>query len=341
MTNSFITPNDYAIHVVEKRMTIDALIIVLYNAPTEKTFNHFKFVNSHLVDGFVKPGQIVLISPINSQKCTEFEQQFQKYADEVDKKLRELDEREREILAKRYELLSNVAKYNGMLLGVANNSWTSHVTQVKTILTDLETAYVNSYNRHGSLKNSHFLQKRKLMFTRLDTALSRFAQPTLGGGLAPGNIRQNLGLSSKSMIHHWKSQGGAAQSIPHFAENYKTVANMAKNLKRVGYVGIALTGVEASANIVKACTEGNTQACTKAKYVESGKAIGAVGGGILGGAVATWATCSIVFGLPSSGTSFFWCAVVAGGSGGYAGGKYGGEYGGSKGEVLYEANGIK
>ncbi len=37
----------------------------------------------------------------------------------------------------------------------------------------------------------------------------------------------------------------------------------------------------------------------------------------------------------------FWCAVVAGGSGGYVGGKYGGEYGGSKGEVLYEANGIK
>ncbi|CAM4425405.1 hypothetical protein [Pseudoalteromonas ostreae] len=51
---------------------------------------------------------------------------------------------------------------------------------------------------------------------------------------------------------------------------------MAKNLKRVGYVGIALTGVEASANIVKACSEGNTQACTKSKYVESGKAVGAV-----------------------------------------------------------------
>lgn len=66
MTNSFVTPNDYAIHVVEKRMTIDALIIVLYNAPTEKTFTHFKFVNSHLVEGFAKPGQIVLISPTNS-----------------------------------------------------------------------------------------------------------------------------------------------------------------------------------------------------------------------------------------------------------------------------------
>ncbi|WP_283710542.1 hypothetical protein [Pseudoalteromonas prydzensis] len=222
-----------------------------------------------------------------------------------------------------------------MLLGVANNSWTSHVTQVKTILTDLETAYVNSYNRHGSLKNSHFLQKRKLMFTRLDTALSRFAQPTLGGGLAPGNIRQNLGLSSKSMIHHWKSQGGAAQSIPHFAENYKTVANMAKNLKRVGYVGIALTGVEASANIVKACTEGNTQACSKAKYVESGKAVGAVIGGGVGGYAASYGTCTLVFSIPSGGTSALWCTIVAGAIGGYLGGTALADFGGSVGERIY------
>lgn len=336
MTNSFITPNDYAIHVVEKRMTIDALVIVLYNAPKEKTFNHFKFVNSHLVGGFVKPGQIVLISPTNSQECTEFEQQFQKYADEVDKKLRELDEREREILAKRYELLSNAAKYNGMLLGVANNSWTTHVTQVKTILTDLETAYVNSFNRHGSLKNSQFLQRRNLMFTRLDTALSRFAQPTLGGSLAAGNIRQNLGLSSKSMIHHWKSQGGTAQSIPHFAENYKTVANMAKNLKRVGYVGIALTGVEASANIVKACTEGNTQACTKSNYVESGKAVGAVIGGAGGGFLATWGVCTLAFSIPSGGTSALWCGIVAGSAGGIGGAAVLSKYASSGGELIYE-----
>ncbi|WP_404340189.1 hypothetical protein [Pseudoalteromonas mariniglutinosa] len=47
MTNSFITPSDYAIHVVEKRMTIDALVIVLYNAPTEKTLNELVMLGLH------------------------------------------------------------------------------------------------------------------------------------------------------------------------------------------------------------------------------------------------------------------------------------------------------
>ncbi|MEI8664774.1 hypothetical protein P4S81_07420 [Pseudoalteromonas sp. B28] len=54
MTDQFLVPNDYAIHIVEKRMSIDALIIALYNTPSEKTFKHFKFVNSHIVDGYAK-----------------------------------------------------------------------------------------------------------------------------------------------------------------------------------------------------------------------------------------------------------------------------------------------
>lgn len=336
MTDQFLVPNDYAIHIVEKRMSIDALIIALYNTPSEKTFKHFKFVNSHIVDGYAKPGQIVLISPINTMECTELEQQFQASALEVDKKLRELDEHEKEILSKRYELLSNVAKYNGLYLGIANNSWNSHVEQVKVILKELEKTYVNQYNAHGNLNNQQFFHRRKLLFTRLDTALSRFAQPALGGNLVAGDIRRNLGLSSKSMIHHWQQQGGMAKSIPEFAQNYKTVANMAKNLKRVGYVGIALTGVEASANIVKACTEGNEQACAKAKYVETGKAAGAIGGGIVSGGLATWGVCSVAFGLPSGGTSLLWCGIVVGGGGGYLGGKYFSEKGDKLGGVLYE-----
>ncbi|MBQ4797611.1 hypothetical protein J8L73_00395 [Pseudoalteromonas sp. MMG006] len=336
MIDQFLVPNDYAIHIVEKRMSIDALIIALYNTPSEKTFKHFKFVNSHIVDGYAKPGQIVLISPINTMECTELEQQFQASALEVDKKLRELDEHEKEILSKRYELLSNVAKYNGLYFGVANNSWNSHVGQVKAILKELEKTYVNQYNAHGNLNNQQFFHRRKLLFTRLDTALSRFAQPALGGSLVAGDIRRNLGLSSKSMIHHWQQQGGMAKSIPEFAQNYKTVANMAKNLKRVGYVGIALTGVEASANIVKACTEGNEQACTKAKYVETGKAGGAVLGGAALGYLGSYTLCSVVFGLPSGGTSLLWCGIVAGGTGGVLGGFGGGHAGGVAGELIYE-----
>jgi hypothetical protein len=116
---------------------------------------------------------------------------------------------------------------------------------------------------------------------------------------------------------------------------------MAKNLKRVGYVGIALTGIDAAANIQKACTVGDDAACSKSRYTETSKAGSSIGGGIGGGLLSSWAVCTIAFGLPSGGTSAFWCAVVAGSAGGYAGGKYGGKFGEFVGEEIYISTGTK
>ncbi|GAB1623043.1 hypothetical protein AAOGI_30930 [Agarivorans albus] len=335
------TVHDKAIHIVEKSMTIDQLVMIMYNSPEKIVYDHFRMVNSHLKNDKVEVGQIVLLSPASSNQCTREEADFLEIARAVDKTLLKLDSSERKILASRYELLSNVASYNGLLLGVSNTTWNAHTTQVKNILKELERSYVSSYNSTGNLNNQSFFAKRKMHFQRLNTALGRFGQPTLGSNLVPGDIRSNLGLSNKSIVHQWKSQPGKATTIPNFAKNYDTVAKMARNLKRVGYVGIALTGVNAVSNIQKACTVGDEVTCSKAKYSNAMKATGSIGGGITGGFVATWATCSLIFGLPSGGTSFFWCSVVAGAAGGYAGGKYAGDRGQELGEELYKWNGIK
>ncbi|WP_411994537.1 hypothetical protein [Agarivorans sp. DSG3-1] len=329
------------IHIVEKSMAIDQLIMIMYNSPKPIVYDHFRMVNSHLKNDMVQVGQIVLLSPASSSQCTQEEVDFLVIAQAVDKTLLKLDNSERKILADRYELLANVASYNGLLLGISNTTWNAHTTQVKNVLKDIERTYVSSYNSTGNLNNQSFFTKRNIHFQRLNSALSRFGQPTLGGKLVSGDIRSNLGLSSKSIVHHWNAQPGKANAIPNFAKNYDTVAKMARNLKRVGYVGIALTGVDAVSNIRKACTVSDTATCSKAKYSNVMKATGSIGGGMAGGFVATWATCSLIFGLPSSGTSFFWCSVVAGAAGGYAGGKYAGAQGEEFGEELYRWNGVK
>ncbi|MCG6202853.1 hypothetical protein, partial [Psychromonas antarctica] len=223
----------------------------------------------------------------------------------------------------------------------SNTTWNAHTSQVKSILKDLERSYVNSYNSTGNLNNQSFFTRRKVYFQRLDNALSRFGQPAMGGKLLSGDVRSNLGLSSKSIVHQWSKQPGNVTTIPNFAKNYETVAKMSRNLKRVGYVGIALTGVDAVANIQKACSVGDDAQCRKAKYTQTGKAGASVVGGIGGGMFATWATCSLVFGLPSAGTSTFWCAVVAGTAGGYVGAEAGGYVGNKGGEFLYRTNSIK
>ena len=330
-----------ALHIVEKQLHVDQLIMILYNSPVQATYNHFKSVNSHLKDGIARVGQIVLLSPENPQECTLEEVEFLNVAEAVDQELLKLSNAEKEILAKRYEFLSSVASYNGLLLGVSNTTWKAHTTQVENILKELERTYVASYKSTGNLNNTSFFAQRKILFTRLNTALSRFGQPVLGGKLFAGDIRSNLGLSKKSIIHQWNKNPGSVSTIPDFKKNYTTVAGMAKNLKRVGYVGIALTGFDAAANIQQACTVGDDTACSKSKHTQSGKATGSILGGGISGSIAAWATCSVVFGLPTGGSSFFWCAVVAGASGGYAGGAYGGKFGEYVGEEVYISTGTK
>ena len=330
-----------AIHIVEKQMPVDQLIMIMYNSPSENTYKHFKMVNSHIKNGIVQVGQVVLLSPADVQACTIEEAEFLKVAKAVDLTLLKLSNSEKQLLVNRYEFFSNIASYNGLLLGVSNTAWKAHTAQVKSILKEIERTYVASYKSTGNLHNRNFFTQRKIQFTRLDAALSRFSQPALGGKLVSGDIRSNLGLSSKSIIHQWSKQGSNITTIPNFHKNYAAVAEMSRNLKRVGHLGIALTGVDAVANIQKACTVSDTATCNKAKYTETGKAGASVIGGIGGGMVATWATCTLVFGVPTGGTSAFWCAVVAGSAGGYAGGKYGGEFGGFLGEELYMSKGVK
>lgn len=57
-----------------------------------------------------------------------------------------------------------------------------------------------------------------------------------------------------------------------------------------------------------------------------------------GGFLATWAVYTLAFGLPSGGTSAFWCAIAAGATGGYVGGSLGGRGGESLGEFICRVN---
>lgn len=93
------------------------------------------------------------------------------------------------------------------------------------------------------------------------------------------------------------------------------------------------------ANIAEACTSSpDSQRCNKTKFAETGRVAGSVGGGMLGGSAAAYATCNLLFGLETAGTSLLWCAVVAGAAGSYAGSTYGGDLGEATGQVIYEVN---
>ncbi|MEE1673735.1 hypothetical protein SNR37_003162 [Agarivorans aestuarii] len=332
-------PDEYVFHIVEELTPLDSLISKLYQAPSEVTIQHFINVNRHIIGGVAQVGQVVLISPANSNQCTLEEEFFYQEALKIEKIRKNMSQEERKALAQHYQTLENIAKYNGLLLGNSNNVWKAHVSQVKLILKELDNLYVNDLKAKGKLKSPAFLVKRNQLLARLDKALNRVAQPKIGAGLLAGNLKSNLGLSTKSIVHQWRKVGTVADSMPQLSKQYQQIAKTAGNLKRVGYLGIALAGVEATANIAQACQQDDKEACNKSKYVETGGAVGGVLGGAGGGSLATWGVCTIIFGLPSSGTSFFWCAIAAGGAGGVIGAKALSSPGKALGESIYKMEG--
>jgi len=327
--------NHAALHIVEKTMTTDQLIKNLYKSPNTLTIEHFKMVNSHLKNNIADIGQVVLVSPPGAQSCTREEAAFQDTAREVDKTLAKLDKQERRVLAEKYDFLSTIASTSGTLLGVAQNIRDQHLKQVATILKEIEQAYITGYSETNPLKSKAFFERRKVLFKRLDAALNRFAQPSIGGNLIPGNIKSNLGLSTKSIMHAWNNKPNNPTSIPNFSKNYETVAKSARNLKRLGYVGIGLTGIDAYASVQKACTVGDEEACKKAGYTQYSKAAGSIVGGAFVGWLSGWLSCTVIFGLPSGGTSALWCGIVVGAGSGYLGGRAGGYLGEKGGEAIY------
>jgi hypothetical protein len=313
-------PEEYFFHIVETDTVISDMVNLFYVSPTELNRQHFRRVNSHLKGEIARTGQIVMVSPGDASQCTEAETVFHQAALEVDASLAAMSKEEAKILASRYDLIHSAASYSGLLLGISNNYWVKHTDQIKLVLKSIENNYVSTYNRTGKLNSQAFLQLRKMKFQELNQIFNRMFDMKKWG-LQNGNMKQVLGLSTKSILHNWRGQTGPAQGIAGYGQHYRKMAKLTKTLKHVGYLGIALDGVQSVAKIHQACSvpDSKSNNCTKTKYLEGGRLPLSVAGGIGGGMAGSYITCNVIFGFPSGGTSLFYSRGGRGrGCGGYA-----------------------
>lgn len=329
--------NEVFYHFAKQTQSIETLIRSLYSRPTKSTIDHFTAINSHIENGLVQIGQLVIITPENSMQCSQFEADLMEAAILVDQRLAKLSKEDKRIIAENYQLLNNITSAGGIGYGTTLTFFSHHVKNIESILKQIEKLYVQTYNSTSNLKSSKFHQQRKQLFMRLDTTMKTFVgQARMGFSYNFLDTKNSLGLSTKSMVHQWKSQTGAVTNIPGFAKNYDKVAKLSKTLKGAGYVGIALDVGQSGVKIHEACTIGSEQQCTKTSFQEGGRLGGIVVGGAGGGVLATYVTCNLIFGIETAGTSLLWCGIVAGVAGSYAGGKYGGDFMKSQGDTLYE-----
>lgn len=171
-----------------------------------------------------------------------------------------------------------------------------------------------------------FFAERSKLFRQLDAHLS---MGLLNKHLNMGSydsLRRDLGISSRSLVHHW-SKAGAPGAIPGYSTHLDKLARLSNHLKKGGYVGLGLGAGSGLMNIHQACQEGRTEACKKVTFKESGSFAGGLAFGTLAGKAsgAVAAAACLSFGPFSAAV----CTIIIVGAGTAAGsmaGMAGGEW---------------
>ena len=145
-----------------------------------------------------------------------------------------------------------------------------------------------------------------------------------------------LGISSKSMVHHWDKAGGPGQ-IPGYSAHVEAVSRATRYMKVGGYIGIGLGGISSSLTIQQVCNNDSGSACEKIKFTEGGKFAGSVGGGAFGGSAGSIAGGTICLALGvTTGIGGVVCVATLVGAGAWAGTTLGANSGEYVGEKVYE-----
>jgi hypothetical protein len=88
------------------------------------------------------------------------------------------------------------------------------------------------------------------------------------------------------------------------------------------------------------CNAGNTEACEKVKFTETGSFAGGVGGGAIVGALLTAPAAGglcLGLGVPTGGIATLVCGIVVVGAASFGAGKVGGISGEAMAEKIYES----
>lgn len=316
-------------HAVQRPMSRNALLAELYGDASAKP-DSFDRLNPGMGDQ-VLPGEMIVLGDPEATECSIEEVDLMAVAEQVNAQVRSLDEDEALFLIKHYDLLEVITSTSSAGLGAGAVMVAKQLDHIKATLVEVERLHQDSYRKHGHLNHSDFFEKRRALFKELDFALGSLAKRGMSLDDDP-KLKRGLGLSSKSIVNHWKKAG--VGEIPGYGSHYERLAAGTKYVKGVGYLAIGLDIAASGVKIHAVCTKDNATECRKVKYAEGGRLSGSVAGGGAG-AFFTPMLCGLI-GVGSGGLGGVACAIIMAGAGGYAGASGGGVAGEGLGELLYE-----
>ncbi|GAB7531024.1 hypothetical protein PS3A_34350 [Pseudomonas sp. 3A(2025)] len=325
-------------YIVESSQSPAELYRSLFDAMPGSAMLSFSKLNPGL-SGTVKAGTLIVLSDPNDQSCTYAQSQLVAAAHEVKAALAPLSVEEADFMMRHAGEIAAFTGETSTWLGVSAAVMEGHLAKLGDTLKKIETHHQDSFRQHGHLRSPEFFTKRQQLLKELDAQLLNSKRVR---GLTTfndqGKLKNALGISSRSLVHHW-SKAGAPGGIPGYASHVKAISRATTWMKTGGFIGIGIGGVSGLLAIQEVCQAGNEEACRKVKFVEGGKFLGASGLGFLGGSgAATVATpVCIGIGFPTAGIGTVACAVAVVGVSALVGTVSGNWLGELGGELLYES----
>lgn len=327
-------PGFYIVREVMPRSVLEATLL---DKPDGATLEKFKRLNPH-VTGYAKPGQLIVLSDPNNQQCTREEALLTEAAQKVDAALKPMSDEEASFMVRHRDSIETFLGYDSTGIGIGEAMFAKNLEDVKTVLNDIETLHKRTFEADGHLRSPEFFAERKRLLAKLNTNLTGLTRKGIGFPDHP-SLKTALGISSRSLVHHW-SLAGAADQIPGYATHIEGVSKAAKVIKYGGWIGTAIGGGASYMKVQDVCTAGDVVACERVKFTETGSFAGGVAGGAITGALLSApavATLCVALGVPTGGLATLACGVVVAGAASFGGGALGGGAGEWAGEKIYEA----
>ncbi|BAP45504.1 putative uncharacterized protein [Pseudomonas sp. StFLB209] len=327
-------------YILPRSMSPAELYRELFSAMPNAALRPFSQLNPGL-DQTLKAGTLIVLSDPNNRTCTFAESQLLAAAEEVKAALAPLTSVEADFMMRHAAEIASFTGETSTWLGVSAAVMEAHLKKLGDTLVKIERLHQDSFGKYGHLRSPEFFAKRKELLRELDSHLlgSRNLR-----GLTTFNdqskLKSALGISSRSLVHHWRKAGGPGL-IPGYSEHVKAIGKATGWMKTGGYIGIGIGGVSGVMAIKEVCRLGDEQACRKVKFVEGGKFLGATAGGFAGAKAGAWlgtglgSTICAGVGLGTAGVGGVVCMAALIGGGALAGTLIGSDGGEWSGEYIY------
>jgi len=319
-------------YIVPRCMTYQEVLAELGAPQANLPRSILERLNPTYQSGF-KAGEIFVIGDGQRRPvCTREELQAMSAAKQAREALASLTPEEAEFMMRHQAEIAGLLSDVSLAMGVSEAMVAKSMDELSTILQKIEHLHKDQFIKHGHLRHPEFFAERQKLFTQLSANLKA---TVLNKRLNLGNyqsLRRDLGISSRSLVHHWSKAGGPTQ-IPGYATHLDKLAKMAKYLKTGGRIGITIGGIGSAIKVSEVCKEGNSKACEKVKVTEASNFSGGLAGGWAAGKISVRVSANVCWRF---GPGTLACGVVITGAGALAGSVAGMEYGEKLGELVFE-----